>query len=238
MDTLWKGIIEGFRLLLTGDPYVWEVIRVSAWVSGSALLISAMVGIPLGAVLGLVRFVGRRLAHALIYTGMGLPPVVVGLLVYLLLSRNGVLGSLDLPWMPRLFTIPAMVMAQVIIASPLVIGYTMSAVSEVSNNVKMQVRALGATDLQVIWITLREARRGVLVALIGGLGSILSEVGAVMMVGGNIEGSTRVLTTAILLETRKGNFDVAIGLSIVLLTLAFLINLCLTWLQGGRGEWT
>lgn len=238
MELIWKGVVEGLRLLIRGDPYIWEIIGVTAQVSGSALLISAIVGIPFGALMGLKRFAGRRLAHALIYTGMGLPPVVVGLAVYLLLSRNGVLGSLELRWLPRLFTVPAMVLAQVIIATPLVIGYTMSSVAEVSANLRLQVRALGATDLQMVWVTLREARRGILVALIGGLGSIISEVGAVMMVGGNIEHSTRVLTTTILLETRKGNFDVAIGLSIVLLTLAFLINLSFTWLQGRRSEWT
>lgn len=238
MDLLWKGIIEGLRLLISRDPYVWEIIGVSAKVSGVALLISAILGIPLGAFLGLVRFVGRRMAHALIYTGMGMPPVVVGLVVYLLLSRHGILGSLELPWLPRLFTVPAMVMAQVIIATPLVVGYTMSSVAEVSANLRWQVRALGATSFQEIWVVLKEARRGVLVALIGGLGSIISEVGAVMMVGGNIEHSTRVLTTAILLETRKGNFDLAIGLSMVLLLLAFLLNWCLTWLRGRGDVWT
>jgi tungstate transport system permease protein len=237
MELLWKGIVEGFRLLLLRDPYLWEVIATSAQVSGMALLISAIIGIPLGVVFGLMRFFGRRIAHALIYTGMGLPPVVVGLAVYLMLSQNGILGSLGLSWLPRLFTIPAMILAQVIIATPLVVGYTMSSVAEVSANLRLQVRALGATDLQVAWVVLREARRGVLVAIIGGLGSIISEVGAVMMVGGNIEHSTRVLTTAILLETRRGNFDLAIGLSIVLLILAFLINLSLTWLQGRGDKW-
>jgi len=139
----------------------------------------------------------------LIYTGMGFPPVVIGLTVYLLLSRSGILGPLNWPWIPQLFTVPAMVVAQVIIATPLVIGYTMAAVSEVDPNLRLQVRALGATPRQATWTILQEARQGVIVALVGGLGSIISEVGAVTMVGGNIEGSTRVLTTAIMLETRR-----------------------------------
>lgn len=235
MDQVWNGIIEGFRLFFTGDPALWEIILVSGQVSGIALLISALIGIPLGAFLGLVHFRGRRLAQAIIYTGMGLPPVVVGLAVYLMLSRNGILGPLNWPWIPELFTIPAMIVAQVIIASPLVIGYTMSAVSEVSLDLRLQIRSLGATPFQVTLAVLREARLGVIVALVGGLGSIISEVGAVMMVGGNIEGSTRVLTTAIMLETRRGNYNLAIGLGMVLLMLSFLINSGITRLQG-RGK--
>lgn len=232
MDQIWQGIINGFRLLIGGDPAFWTIIWTSAKVSGLALLISALLGVPCGALLGLVRFPGKRMIQALIYTGMGLPPVVVGLGVYLLLSRSGVLGPLNWPWVPELFTIPAMVLAQVVIATPLVVGYTMSAVADVSPNLRLQVQALGATRLQVITAVLREARLGVIVALVGGMGSIISEVGAVMMVGGNIEGSTRVLTTAIMLETRQGDFGLAIGLGAVLLLMSFLINFGVTRLQG------
>jgi tungstate transport system permease protein len=232
LDTILSGISEGLRLFFSGDPELWKIIGVSAQVSGIALLISALLGIPLGAWLGLSRFPGRRMLQALIYTGMGLPPVVVGLAVYLMLSNNGLLGPLQQVWIPKLFTVEAMVVAQVIIATPLIIGYTMSAVGEVSPNLRLQVRSLGATRVQVLGVTLREARRGVLVALIGGLGSIISEVGAVMMVGGNIDGATRVMTTAILLETRRGNFELAIGLGIILLGLAFFINLSAAQLQG------
>jgi tungstate transport system permease protein len=232
METLWKGILDGLALLFSGDPELWEIIFASAKVSGAALLISALLGIPLGALTGLVKFPGKRLWQAVIYTGMGLPPVVVGLAVYLMLSRAGILGPLNLPWVPELFTIPAMVTAQVIIATPLIIGYTMSAVAEVSPNLRLQLRSLGATRLQITLATLREARLGVIVALVGGLGSIISEVGAVMMVGGNINGSTRVLTTAIMLETRRGNYGLAVGLGMVLLLLSFLINFGVTQLQG------
>lgn len=232
METIFSGISQGLALFFGGDPVLWKIIGVSAQVSGVALLLSAILGIPLGALLGLSRFPGRRMIQAFIYTGMGLPPVVVGLAVYLVLSNNGLLGPLQQTWIPRLFTVEAMIAAQVVIATPLVIGYTMSAVGEVSPNLRLQVRSLGATRIQVLGVTLREARRGVLVALIGGLGSIISEVGAVQMVGGNIDGSTRVMTTAIMLETRRGNFELAIGLGIILLGLAFIINLSAAQLQG------
>ncbi len=232
MEQLWDGIREGLRLFFTGDPVLWEIILLSARVSGIALVISTALGVPLGALLGLTRFKGKRLAQAIVYTGMGLPPVVVGLAVYVTLSKGGILGPLNLPWVPELFTVPAMIVAQVIIATPMIIGYTMSAVAEVNPDLRLQVRSLGATRLQTTLAVLREARLGLVVAIVGGLGSIISEVGAVMMVGGNIDGSTRVLTTAIMLETRRGNLDLAIGLGIVLLMLSFLINFGVTQLQG------
>lgn len=232
LETIIDGLSQGIKLFFSGDPVLWEIIGVTARVSGIALVISAIIGIPIGAYLGLNRFPGRRMIQAFVYTGMGLPPVVVGLAVYLLLSNNGILGPLQQTWIPKLFTIPAMILAQVVIAVPMVVGYTMAAVGEVSTDLRLQIRSLGATSSQVLLITLREARRGVLVALIGGLGSIISEVGAVMMVGGNIEDSTRVMTTAIMLETRRGNFDLAIGLAVVLLLIAFLINLSAAQLQG------
>jgi len=235
LETILTGLIKGLQLFFSGDPALWNIIGVSARVSGIALVISALVGIPLGAWLGLSRFPGRRMIQAIIYTGMGLPPVVVGLAVYLLLSNSGLLGPLQQVWIPKLFTVNAMIVAQVIIAAPMIIGYTMAAVGEVSPNLRLQVKALGATRIQLLATTLQEARRGVLVALIGGLGSIISEVGAVNMVGGNIEGSTRVMTTAIMLETRRGNFEMAIGLGLVLMVIAFLINLSAAQLQG-RGH--
>ncbi|MCJ7552035.1 MAG: ABC transporter permease [Anaerolineae bacterium] len=235
MTVVWAGFREGLRLLFSGDPYLWEIVLLSVRVSGIALLISAAIGIPLGALVGLTRFPGRRLVQALVYTGMGFPPVVVGLAVYLLLSRTGILGPLNWPWVPQLFTVPAMIAAQVIIATPLVVGYTMAAVSEVDPNLRLQLRALGATPRQVTLATLREARLGVIVALVGGLGSIISEVGAVTMVGGNVEHATRVLTTAIMLETRRGNMDLAIGLGLILLGLAFIVNLVAAQLPG-RGK--
>lgn len=209
-----------------------EIVLLSLQVSGLALFFATLVGIPLGVVMGLRRFVGRRLAVALLYTGMGFPPVVIGLFVYLMLSRSGPFGALNSSFVPDLFTPGAMVVAQSIISFPLVAGFTMAAVMGVEPQLRQQVRALGATEWQTALMVLSEARVGVVVSVIAGFGSIISEVGAVMLVGGNIEHKTRVLTTAIVLETRKGNFDLALALGFVLLGLSFLTNLAMLRLQG------
>ncbi len=224
--------MEALRLILSADPDLVEIVLLSLQVSGIALLFSTVVGIPLGAVMGLTRFSGRRLAIALLYTGMGFPPVVVGLFVYLMLSRSGPLGSLQSALIPELFTPGAMIAAQTIIAFPLVAGFTMAAVIGVDPGLRQQVQALGATRWQTTAAVLMEARIGVIVSIIAGFGAIISEVGAVMMVGGNIENKTRVLTTAIVLETRKGNFELAMAISVILLSLAFLANVAMLRLQG------
>lgn len=221
------GIEAALRLLLSGDTRLWTIIGLSLWVSGAALALSAIAGVPLGAWLGLHTFPGRALVTTLIYTGMGLPPVVVGLVLYLLLSRAGPLGGLG--W---LFTPRAMIAAQTTISLPLVTGLTLSAVEGVGADLRLQLRALGATPAQIAQAILWEARGGMLVALVAGFGSIISEVGAVMLVGGNIEGATRVLTTAIVLETRKGAFDQALALALVLLGLTFALNAVALRLQG------
>jgi len=209
-----------------------EIVILSLKVSGTALLFSTLIGIPLGVLMGLSRFIGHRLVIALLYTGMGFPPVVIGLFVYLILSRNGPLGQLSWSFIPDLFTPGAMVLAQTIIAFPLVAGFTMAAVMGVDPKLRKQVQSLGATRWQTALAVLMEARVGVIVSIIAGFGSIISEVGAVMMVGGNIEHSTRVLTTSIVLETRKGNFDLAVALGVVLLSLSFLANVAMLRLQG------
>jgi tungstate transport system permease protein len=209
------------------DPELMRIIALSLRVTGIGLLFSTLVGIPLGSWLGLSQFRGKSLVMALIYTGMGFPPVVVGLFVYLALSRSGPFGVLG--W---LFTPKAMIVAQTIISFPLVAGFTMAAVMGVDPNLRQQVLSLGATNWQATLAILMEARLGVVVSVIAGFGSIISEVGAVMLVGGNIQGSTRVLTTAIVLETRKGDFALAIALGIILLALSFLANLAMMRLQG------
>ncbi|NLG27547.1 MAG: ABC transporter permease [Chloroflexi bacterium] len=229
MRDILQGALEALRLLLIRDPAVLEVLGLTLRVSGTALLFSSLVGVPLGSLLGLKRFPGRRLLTALLYTGMGLPPVVVGLFVYLMLSRSGPLGSWG--W---LFTPRAMIVAHTIISFPLIAGFTMSSVQGVDPDLRRQVRSLGATNWQVTRAVLAEARTGVVVALVAGFGSIISEVGAVMLVGGNIEGSTRVLTTAIVLETRKGQFALAIALGLILLALSFGANVAMMALQGKR----
>jgi tungstate transport system permease protein len=215
----YSALREALGLILNGDPAIWRILLLSLAVSAAALAISAVIGVPLGAWLGLRRFIGQRWLTAFIYTGMGFPPVVVGLVVYLLLSRQGALGDLD--W---LFRPEAMIMAQTVLALPLVAGVTMTSVRGVSADLRPQLRALGATEWQIIRATLSEAKQGVIVGLVAGFGAAISEVGAVMLVGGNIEGKTRVLTTAIVLETRQGNFDLALALGIILLLLAFTAN--------------
>jgi tungstate transport system permease protein len=208
-----------------------QIVSLTFYVSGTALLISAVIGVPLGAWWGFHPFRGRKMTTALLYTGMGLPPVVVGLFVYLLLSRSGPLGQMNWPWLPALFTPGAMILAQVIIAFPLVAGLTMAAVMGVGQPMRWQIQALGADRTQAIRAVLWEARRGVILALVAGFGAIISEVGAVMLVGGNIAGQTRVLTTAIVLETRQGNFTFALQLGIALLIIAFIINLGVVLIQ-------
>ncbi len=225
-------MLEALRLIVSGDPTLFEIVSLSLRVSGIALVISTALGIPGGVLLGLNRFAGRRLAVTAIYTGMAFPPVVIGLFVYLMLSRSGPLGSHNWPLIPALFTPAAMIVAQVIIAFPLVAGFTMAAVTGVDPALRLQVRALGASKWQGTWAVLDEARIGVIAAVVAGFGGIISEVGAVMIVGGNIEGRTRVLTTAIVLETSKGNFDLAIALGIILVSIAFLTNFIVVRLQG------
>lgn len=231
MNDFWHGLSQAIQLIFAGDPALREIVWLSLKVSGTALFFSTLLGIPLGALMGLSRFAGRRLTIALLYTGMGLPPVTVGLFVYLLLSRNGFLGGAGWPFVPALFTPAAMIIAQCIISFPLVAGFTMAAVMGVDPQLRHQVQSLGATSFQTAVAVLAEARVGVIASIVAGFGSIISEVGAVMMVGGNIEGRTRVLTTAIVLETRKGNFDLAIALGVILLGTSFVTNLAILGLQ-------
>jgi len=209
------------------DPELWRIVWLSLRVSGTALLISALIGVPLGAWLGLSKFRGRSLLSAAIHAGMGLPPVIVGLVVYLLLSRSGPLAFLE--W---LFTPQAMILAQTILVFPFVIGITMTSVAALPTELLLQVRSLGASPWQSRWTMLRESRQGVALAVAAGFGRSISEVGAVLLVGGNIEGHTRVLTTAIILETNKGQFAFALALGAWLLALALLVNVLMLRLQG------
>jgi tungstate transport system permease protein len=232
MDILLQALQDALRLLLAFDPDLREIVGLTLHVTGGALLLAVIIGLPIGTALGLSeRIPAVGLLQPLIYTGMGLPPVVVGLFVYLLLSNQGILS--DLRW---LFTPAAMIFAQTIIALPLVIGLTLTAVQAVDAGLRLQIRALGATRWQLAWAVLSEARPGVFAAMLAAFGSIISEVGAVMLVGGNIESQTRVLTTAIVLETRRGNFALALALGLILLGLAFMANLGLFHLQRWRGS--
>lgn len=229
MDLIWEGIVQAFRLLVTGDPEVLRVTILSLQVSGFATILSLLVGIPLGTTLALSRFPGRQLVVSLVNTGMGVPPVVVGLLVMIMLWRNGPLGDLRL-----LYTPAAMVIAQTVIAAPMVTGITLAAMGSINPKLRLQILALGATRWQMLWLLMREARLPLLAAVMAGFGAVISEVGASMMVGGNVLGLTRVLTTATVMESSKGNFDVAIALSVILLLMVYGVNLVLTHAQQRR----
>ena len=229
MDLLWSGLRQAFALVTGGDLEVWAILRLSLQVSGSATLIALGLGIPAGAALALARFPGRALVVSLVNTGMGLPPVVVGLFVTLFLWRGGPLGGWEI-----LYTPAAIVLAQAVIAAPIVTGITLAAVQQVPAKFRLQLLALGASRTQMVWVTLREARLPMLAAVMAGFGGVISEIGASLMVGGNIKGQTRTLTTAMVLETGKGNFEIAIALSLLLLALVFLVNWALTALQQRR----
>lgn len=229
MELIGLGIIQALRLLLSGDAEVWRIAWLSLAISTAATLLSLAVGIPVGTALALARFPGRGVVLSLVNTGMGLPPVVVGLFVTVLLWRSGALGFLEL-----LYTPTAMILAQFVIAAPLVVGLTLAAIQQIPDQFRLQLLALGASRAQMVWSLLKEARLPMLAAVMAGFGAVISEVGASLMVGGNIKGSTRVLTTATVLETSKGNFDIAIALSLILLALMFLVNWALTWIQQRR----
>lgn len=226
MDLIWQGIAQAFQLLIHGDREMLRVAALSLEVSLSATAISLIIGITSGAVIGLTRFSGRKFIISLVNTGMGLPPVVVGLFVMIFLWRSGPLGDLKL-----IFTPTAMVIAQVLISLPIITGFTLASIQQLDQKLRLQILALGASRLQMLWLILKETRLPLLAAVMAGFGGIISEVGASQMVGGNIQGQTRVLTTAIVMESGKGDFGLAIALSVILMVLVYLVNLTLTFIQ-------
>jgi tungstate transport system permease protein len=226
LKLIWEGIVQAIILLFQGNPEVWQITLLSLKISGLATGISLGFGLPLGTLLALGQFRTRKFWVSLINTGMALPPVVVGLTVSIFLWRSGPLGFLRLMYTPL-----AIIIAQTIIATPVVTGLTMAALQQLDPRLQMQLLGLGASRAQVIVWLWREARLPLLAALMAGFGSVISEVGASMMVGGNLRYHTRVLTTAIVLENSKGQFAMAIALSLILLLLAYLVNLALTWIQ-------
>ena len=217
---------EAFRLLLTGDAELYLIIGRTLAISSLAAVLAMLIGIPVGYALARGRFPGRTLLLSAVNTGMGLPPVVVGLLVWLLLTRSGPLGGLEL-----IYTKEAMVLAQLVIATPLMVGFTAASVQSLPAELPDLLHMLGAGRVRRLWIIAREAQLGLLVAIMAGFGAVVSEVGASMTVGGNLRGSTRVLTTAIVTETGRGNLPVALALGVLLLALAFTVNALLTVVQ-------
>jgi tungstate transport system permease protein len=229
MDLIVDGFRQAFHLVLGRDPEVWQITLLSLQASGTATLLSLVLGVPLGTFLALTRFPGRSLLVSVVNTGMGLPPVVVGLGISMLLWRSGPLGSLALIYTPT-----AIVMAQVMIALPIMTGLTMTAFQTLNPQLRPQLLGLGASRLQLLWLLCREARLPLLAAVMASFGGVISEVGSVMMVGGNLKGQTRVLTTATVLEVQRGNFGTAIAFGLILLSLSFAVNLILTHLQQRR----
>ena len=229
MDLIWDGLREAARLWAQGDAEVIAITLRTLAISAAATALALALGVPLGALLALRRFPGRGLIVAAVNTGLGMPPVVVGLVIVLLLWRSGPLGALNLIYTPY-----AMVAAQFLLALPLVIGFSLTAIQALPSKLLEQMRALGANRAQMLWLIMRETRLGVLAAVMAGFGAAISEVGASMQVGGNLAGETRVLTTATVLETSRGNFELAIALGLILVVMAYLVNLALTTVQQRR----
>jgi tungstate transport system permease protein len=226
MDSLISGLTRAFSLILHLNPELLGIIFLSLKVSGLALVMATLLGLPMGAVLGLSRFPGRSASVSVMNTLMGLPPVVVGLFVYLLLSRRGPLGFMGLLYSPS-----AMVIAQTILALPIVASLCHSAIVSIDPIIRQAAATLGATPGQVTLTIIREARYGIMSAVIAAFGRVMAEVGAILIVGGNIAGYTRVMTTTIALETDKGNFELALALGIILLSISFVINALLHGIQ-------
>jgi len=230
LTRLYQGLLEAIRLIISFDPDLLTIVLLSLQVSITAIIIATLIGVPLGALLGMKSEKKIRVLNKLIFTFMGMPPVVAGLIIFLILSRQGPLGVLGL-----LYTPTAMVIAQVFLASPIVIGLTMVGIRAKGGEVEETARSLGAGPALTAWTVVKESRYAILGAIVSGFSRLAAEVGAVMIVGGNIEGHTRVMTTAIVLETRKGNFELAIGLGLILLMISFVVNSILyTVQQGGK----
>ena len=229
MAELWDGLREALRLIANGDAELREIAFRTVIVSGSATLLAMLVGVPLGYWLARARFRGRTVLVGLVNTGMGMPPVVVGLVVWLLLVRSGPFGGFEL-----IYTKRAMVIAQFVISVPLVVGFTVAAVQALPPQLPDLLASLGAGRIRTLWLLAREANLGLLAAVMAGFGGVVSEVGASMTVGGNLQGNTRVLTTAIVTETSRGQNEKAIALGLILLAMAFAVNFILTLAQQRR----
>jgi tungstate transport system permease protein len=226
MELLLDGIKKAIEMILSGDQEVLEITGLTLKVCLISILISTIIGLPLGMLLGLTRFKGRKLLLVFINIGLGLPPVVAGLWITMLLWRSGPLGDFSLLYSPA-----AIVMAQILVSLPIVTSLTCTAFQQISDKMLLQIKALGATRLQTLFILIKQLKMAILAAIMAGFGRVIAEVGAAMMVGGNIQGDTRILTTTIVMEVSKGNFDIALALSFILLSVALLITAALTFLQ-------
>ncbi|WP_026671888.1 ABC transporter permease [Alkalihalobacterium bogoriense] len=226
MDLFFEGFQKAVEMIVQGDKEILHITLTTLRVCFTAIIISTCIGLPLGVFLGLTHFPGRRIILVLVNIGMGLPPVVAGLYITMLLWRSGPLGQFSF-----LYTVEAIIAAQVLVSLPIVIGLTSAAFQQIDPKMLLQIKAMGATKLQMVILLLKELKLAILAAVMAGFGRVLAEVGAAMMVGGNIKGETRILTTAMVMEVSKGNFEIAIALSFILMALAFLITFILTSLQ-------
>ena len=226
MGIFLQSLADAFRLIISVDPEVVGITWLSLKVSGLAVICSSLIGIPLAFFLSMSKFPGRKVVINVVHTFMGLPPVVAGLFVYIMLSSKGEFG-----WLDMLFSPLAMVIAQIVIATPIITGVSLAAINNVDNMLKETIVSLGATRWQKVIGILKEAKYGIITAIVTGFGRAISEVGAIIIVGGNIQYYTRALTTAIVLETRRGNFELALALGIILLAIGFLVNWALTSIQ-------
>ena len=226
MDTIIHGIAEAIRLIFSADQEIFQIVGLSLYVSFSSVIISAAIGIPTGMLIGTYDFKGRGIIVRLIYTFMSLPPVIAGLTVFLIFMRRGPLGSLQLN-----YTVPAMIIAQICLVTPIIIGLTYNIMREKAEVVNALGITLGAGKLQRAGLLIYEMRVGITTAVVTGFGRAVSEVGAVMIVGGNIKGKTRVMTTYISELKGMGNYDRAIAVGIILLLIAFIVNAVLYYFQ-------
>ncbi|WP_066065724.1 ABC transporter permease [Neobacillus soli] len=229
MELLIEGLKKAIEMIISGDREVFAITWLTLKVCLISILFSTLIGLPLGILLGLTRFKGRRLLLLFINIGMGLPPVVAGLWITMFLWRSGPLGNLSM-----LYTPTAIVMAQILVSLPIVTSLTCTAFQQINDKMLLQIKALGATKVQTLMILVKQTKIAILAAIMAGFGRVIAEVGAAMMVGGNIQGDTRILTTSIVMEVSKGNFDIALALSFILLTVALLITAALTFLQQRR----
>lgn len=225
------AIIEAVKIIFTLNPEVLSITLLSLKISSIAVLFSCIVGIPLSLLISHKTFFGKKIIITLVNTGMALPPVVVGLVVYIYLSRNGPLGYFQLLYTPN-----AMIIAQIIIALPVIMGISLIAFNDVKKKTRETITSLGAKGYQYAYQVIREARYGLITAIITGFGAVISEVGAITLVGGNIRFYTRALTTAIMLQTQEGDFAMAMALGFILIGIAFAITFVLTYIQQKKSE--
>lgn len=219
MDFIIEGIKESIFLIFSFDKEVYQVIFLSLYVSGISVLISTIISLPIGIITGISKFKGKKLFSRILFTFMGLPPVVVGLIVFLSIARRGPLGEFQLKFTPT-----AMIIAQTLLITPIIMGNIFNSFKNNGNEIMMSAKTLGANKLHTMWILIKELKPFILIAVVTGFGRAISEVGAVLLVGGNIEGKTRVMTTYISMNTSMGNYSKSIAMAIILILLAFIIN--------------